>query len=166
LTATVCKPVGLALRLLATTLGIVCLMAATACSSSSSQSEEPSDGGTDSGPPACGLFCNDAAFDGPLWVQVKGELDEVCGSPDGCHGAGVANFGVHPNAEFSDMINVTSTENPPMKRVVPGDPDNSYVFLKLNCNGGIVDACMPLGNPNPATAKLFHDWIEAGAQTQ
>ncbi len=99
-------------------------------------------------------------------MQVKGELDLVCGSPDGCHGAGVANFGVDPNAEFSDMIGVTSTENPPMKRVVPGDPEHSYVFLKLACNGGIIDACMPLGNPNPATAKLFHDWIEAGAQTQ
>lgn len=142
------------------------LVAATACSSSS-PSAEPSDGGTDGsmGEP-CGLFCNDAAFDGPLWVQVKGELDQVCGSPDGCHGAGEANFGIHPGTEFSDMIDVTSTENPPMKRVVPGDPEHSYLYLKVACEGGIVDACMPLGNPNAATAKLFLEWIEAGAPTQ
>ncbi len=162
MTATACRLAGLVLRLAAATIFTV---GATACSSSS-QNATDSDAGAESGGEPCGLICNDAASDAPLWVQVKGELDLVCGSPDGCHGAGVANFGVHPNAEFSDMIDVTSSENPPMKRVVPGDPESSYVYLKLACNGGIIDACMPLGNPNPATAKLFHDWIEAGAQTQ
>jgi len=140
-------------------------LAATACSSSPPNATE-SDAGAEGGGEPCGLICGDAASDAPLWVQVKGELDLVCGSPDGCHGAGQANFGVHPGAEFTDMIDVTSTENPPMKRVVPGDPSNSYVYLKLRCEGGIFGQCMPLGNPNPATAKLFHDWIEAGAQTQ
>lgn len=133
-----------------------------ACSSSSAQLSEGGDASVEAAP-SCGLICNDASFDGPLPVQVKGELDQVCGSPDGCHGAGTGNFGIQINAEFADMINVTSSENPPMKRVLPGDPDNSYVYLKLRCEGGIVGACMPLGNPNPETAKLFHDWIEAGA---
>jgi hypothetical protein len=149
------------LRLLATAVAVGAL---TACSSSSALGSSEADaGGTEAGPPC--LLCSDASFDGPLAVQVKGELDQVCGSPDGCHGAGTGNFGIQINAEFSDMINVTSSENPPMKRVLPGDPDNSYVYLKLRCQGGIVGACMPLGNPNPEIAQLFHDWIEAGAQT-
>ena len=55
-----------------------------------------------------------------------------------------------------------------MKRVLPGDPANSYVYLKLACRGGIVGQCMPLTNPGgrPDLAKLFHDWIEAGAPTK
>jgi len=143
-------------------------MGAGAACSSSPSTDSGSDASTDTGPgETCGLIgCSDAGFDGPLAVQVKGELDQVCGSPDGCHGMGEANFGVHIGSEFTDMINVTSTENPPMKRVVPGDPLNSYVYLKLRCEGGIVDACMPLGEPSPAVAKLFFDWIEAGAPTQ
>jgi hypothetical protein len=165
LTATACRPAGFVLPLAAAAVIVTVGVGATACSSSS-QNATDSDAGAESGGEPCGLICNDAASDAPLWVQVKGELDLVCGSPDGCHGAGVANFGVHPGAEFSDMINVTSSENPPMKRVLPGDPEHSYVYLKLACSGGIIDACMPLGNPNPATAKLFHDWIKAGAQTQ
>jgi hypothetical protein len=147
-------------RLLATSIAVGTLLA---CSSSSAQVSPESDASVDEAGPPC-LICNDASFDGPLPVQIKGELDQVCGSPDGCHGAGTGNFGIQIGSEFSDMINVTSSENPPMKRVLPGDPDNSYVYLKLRCEGGIVGACMPLGNPNPATAKLFHDWIEAGAQ--
>jgi hypothetical protein len=136
-----------------------------ACSSTSSQSSSQPDAGDVEAGPAC-LICNDASFDGPLAIEVRGTLDQVCGSADGCHGAGAGNFGVHIGAEFTDMINVTSSENPPMKRVLPGDPEHSYVYLKLACGGGIVGACMPLGNPQAATAKLFHDWIEAGAATQ
>jgi hypothetical protein len=73
-----------------------------------------------------------------------------------------------PGHEFDSMIDVTSTENPPMKRVLPGDPAQSYVFIKLSCDGGIPDgfSCMPPGAPEPRLARLFHDWIEAGAPTQ
>ncbi len=143
------------------------VVAVTGCSSSSPGDTDSDAGADGSTGETCGLTgCSDAAPDGPLWLQVKGELDQVCGSPDGCHGMGEADFGVHIGSEFTDMINVTSTENPPMKRVLPGDPLNSYVYLKLRCDGGIVDACMPLGNPSPTTAKLFLDWIEAGAPTQ
>jgi hypothetical protein len=55
-----------------------------------------------------------------------------------------------------------------MKRVLPGDPAQSYVFIKLSCDGGIPDgfSCMPPGAPEPRLARLFHDWIEAGAPTQ
>lgn len=146
------------MRLLAASIAVGALVA---CSSSSAQGSPDDDASVEASPPC--LVCNDASFDGPLPVQVKGELDQVCGSADGCHGAGTGNFGIHIGSEFADMINVTSSENPPMKRVLPGDPDNSYVYLKLRCEGGIVGACMPLGNPSPEIAQLFHDWIEAGA---
>ena len=114
------------------------------------------------------LLCRDAAFDGPAYLEVKGTLDQVCGNVDGCHGQGAGTFGVQPGSEFDAMINVTSFENPPINRVAPGDPEDSYVYLKLRCEGGIVGSCMPLTNPGgrPDLAKLFHDWIEAGAPTQ
>jgi hypothetical protein len=164
LTATASRPgvVALSLGLLAIA---VTTGAVTGCSSASAGGSSDAGASADEAGSPC-LLCRDAAFDGPLVVEVRGTLDQVCGSADGCHGSGAGNFGIHIGTEFADMIDVTSSENPPMKRVLPGDPEHSYVYLKLACGGGIVGACMPQGNPSEATAKLFFDWIEAGAPTQ
>jgi hypothetical protein len=112
------------------------------------------------------LFCSDAAGDASVLVQVRGEVDRVCSNMDGCHGSGTGGMTLLPGSEFNAMINVTSFENPPMKRVLPGNPLQSYVYLKLWCDGGISGSCMPRGAPDPKTAELFGQWIEAGAPTQ
>ena len=114
------------------------------------------------------LFCVDATTEASVEVQVRGTIDQICADVDGCHGEGAGGMGLTAGHEFDAMINVTSTENPPMKRVLPGDPAQSYVYIKLACEGGIVEGgCMPLASmPDPGLARLFHDWIEAGAPTQ
>ncbi len=115
----------------------------------------------------CG-FCadDDARPDGPLVLQVKGRIDQICANADGCHGSGQAGLGLSAGDEFAPMIGMRSTERPDMLRVKPGDPLQSYVYLKLWCDGGIDGGCMPLGQtPSPSLAQLFHDWIEAGAPT-
>ncbi|HEY3818236.1 MAG TPA: hypothetical protein VGL81_13745 [Polyangiaceae bacterium] len=123
------------------------------------------DATTDAGV-AC-LVCGDATEDLPLAVAVRGEIDRVCSEADNCHGSGAGGMGLAPTHEFESMIDVTSYENPPMKRVLPGDPAQSYVYLKLACEGGIVGDCMPnYATHSDALARLFHDWIEAGAPTE
>jgi hypothetical protein len=115
------------------------------------------------------LLCSDASFDAPLSVLVQIRIDQICANVDGCHGQGAGGMSLVAGAEFDAMVGVPSTENPPMKRVAPGDPQNSYVFVKLACDGGIPagTACMPLSAGfDPQLVKLFHDWIEAGAPTQ
>ena len=171
MTATACRHGELAFR-----LGLALALTPVGCSSAG---EAPDAGASDSsasdasdasasgeGGGNCLVCGSDAAPDAPLYLRVRGVLDQVCGNTDGCHGGGAGNLGIRPGAEFLDLIGVTSSENPPMKRVAPGDPAHSYAYLKLACDGGIVGACMPLGMPSAATAKLFHDWIEAGAPTQ
>jgi hypothetical protein len=147
-------------------LGVFAALAFPACSSTPAPTGEPRDAGADS--VGC-LFCSDATDDAPLAVQVKGKIDQICGNVDGCHGDFAGHMSVGPGEEFDAMIGVESFENPPMLRVRPGSPLQSYVFLKLWCDGGIPDgeACMPYGSPpDPQLAQLFHDWIEAGAPTQ
>ena len=120
-------------------------------------------GSTDGG--SC-LICQEASFpDVPVALLVQDTLDQICGAADGCHGTSCGQrFPIHEGVEFDAMINVTSYENPPMKRVLPGQPLESYVYLKLRCEGGIVGACMPLSSGfDPSIARIFHDWIEAGA---
>jgi hypothetical protein len=142
---------------------LVLLLAVAACSSPDAPAADAS--AQDDGPPC--LFCSDATDDAPLQVQVKGKIDQICSNADGCHGQGAAGMSLLVGTEFDAMIGVPSSERPPMLRVKPGDPLQSYVFLKLWCDGGIDGGCMPLSTgPSPALAQLFHDWIEAGAPTQ
>jgi hypothetical protein len=137
---------------------------------SSAPSGESADGSTADDGGGCLGFCpTDAGTaDVPLQLQVKGIIDHVCDNAE-CHGLGgpfVANLSFSAGNEFTDIVNVVSTERPTMLRVKPGDPDNSYVFHKLNCDTVIIDACMPLGTDgNVVFAQIFHDWIEAGAPT-
>ncbi len=140
----------------------------TACSSTPSQAPDDASTQTDADDGGVGcLFCNDASIDAPLGVRVKGKIDQICANADGCHGGSAGMMGLGPGNEFAPMIDVTSFENPPMKRVLPFDPAHSYVYLKLACEGGIDGGCMPLGSPtDPALVQLFHDWIEAGAPTE
>jgi hypothetical protein len=118
----------------------------------------------DDGPPC--ITCGDATQDLPPVLRVKEEIDQVCSSVDGCHGAGAGNLALSFGNEFATMINVRSYEVPTMYRVLPFHPEQSYVYLKLACDAGIDGGCMPLGSKlDPQLVQVFHDWIEAGAPT-
>jgi hypothetical protein len=118
----------------------------------------------------CGLFCgDDAPTDVPLAVLVRGVIDQNCSNnAEQCHGMAAGGMLLVPGNEFGAMIDARSTQLPALWRVAPGDPLQSYVYLKLWCDGGIAPdtGCMPASQtPSPALAQLFHDWIEAGAPT-
>jgi hypothetical protein len=141
---------------------ILLLGVLAACSSPGEPAAD--DAGGQEEAPGC-LFCpSDASIDAPLAVQVKGKIDQICANVDGCHGAGAGMMGLALGVEFTPMIDVVSYEMPPMLRVAPGDPEHSYVYKKLACEGGIEGGCMPLSTGfDPKLAALFYDWIEAGA---
>lgn len=125
------------------------------------------DASTDEGGAMCLTCASDVVIDSPPLVRVRGEIDQVCSNADGCHGSGAGNLGMTPGHEFDELINFASSEMPAMKRVAPGDPDHSYVYLKVACEGGIDGACMPLSSGfDPRIKDMFHDWIEAGAPSQ
>jgi hypothetical protein len=121
------------------------------------------DGGSDAGPRFC-LTCDDATSDAPLAVRA-GWILGICAGDD-CHNHGQGRLVIAGVNDFSSLINVLSWEVPSLYRVKPGDPAQSYVYLKMACEGGIVGECMPLGHPYPGLAQVVHDWIEAGAPMQ
>ena len=130
---------------------------ASACSPShASVDSDTTDGG---GSPL--TFPDAAEWDAPLASQVSGILHGCAGAD--CHNAGTGGLTLGSGDDFDALIDVPSQEMPTMLRVLPGDPLRSYVFLKLRCEGGIAGECMPGGVAQPYIARLFHDWIEAGA---
>jgi hypothetical protein len=70
-----------------------------------------------------------------------------------------------PNAH-AQLVNVPSTFNPGAIRVVPGDPENSYLIHKLEGRSGIVGLRMPRSGPPYLTEgqiRVIRRWIENGA---
>jgi hypothetical protein len=82
---------------------------------------------------------------------------------NGCHGgSGGLTLGAQA---FANLVNKPSVGRPNFVRVKPGDPANSYVFMKVTGASGIVGSRMPLGGApmKPADVELLRQWILAGA---
>ena len=85
-----------------------------------------------------------------------------------CHGAtagpGNGNLDLRAGTSYSQLVNVIARgEN--IIRVAPGDPNASYLVIKLEGNQSS-GSRMPRGQPALSSAKiqLIRDWITAGAE--
>jgi hypothetical protein len=83
-----------------------------------------------------------------------------------CHAGGSAPQGLRLDAvnSYAMLVGVSSTEVPSLKRVAPGDPDNSYLVQKIEGHAS-VGARMPLGGPylDANTVAMIRQWITNGA---
>ena len=85
----------------------------------------------------------------------------------GCHSGPTSN--VLPSgmdltsaaASLAALVNVPSIQQAAIMRVLPGDPDNSYLVRKLEANG--VTVMPPTGMLPAAEITAIRDWITAGA---
>ena len=84
----------------------------------------------------------------------------------GCHPPNGGGMDLRAGQTFASIVNVNSSQQPSLKRVKPGDPDNSYLIRKLNGGPGISGDRMPQGGPflTPSELQRIRDWILAGAQ--
>src|SRR5690349_8326311 len=83
-----------------------------------------------------------------------------------CHTGASAPLGFRLDADvaYAMLVNAPSAEVPALKRVAPGNPDQSYVIQKLEGHAA-VGGQMPLGQtPLPqATINVIRQWITNGA---
>lgn len=101
-------------------------------------------------------------------TQLQAEIfGPIC---SGCHnGVGTSLPGVQnltsAAATFKSLVGVPSIEQPSVERVNPGNPDVSYVVLKLEGAPSISGARMPFGGPYLSAAQIaqVESWISAGA---
>jgi hypothetical protein len=84
-----------------------------------------------------------------------------------CHIGAGAPQGLQLDAEHSYalLVGVPSSEESGVLRVKAGDPDHSYLILKLEGASGIVGAQMPFGGPYlpQSTIDVIRQWITDGA---
>jgi hypothetical protein len=81
----------------------------------------------------------------------------------GCHGGSSPqeNLDLSAGNSRNGLVNITSTEDGVMKRVEPGNSEQSWLMKKLNGDGTSV---MPTtGKLSQATIDTIAAWINAGA---
>ncbi len=74
-------------------------------------------------------------------------------------------MGLHLPDSPPNLVNVPSTQVPSVMRVVPGDPEHSYLYWKVTGDPRIDGGRMPLMAPplGATDRELLRGWIEAGA---
>jgi hypothetical protein len=85
-----------------------------------------------------------------------------------CHTGSNAPRGLRLDSEensYAFLVNHASDEVASLMRVLPGNPDASYIVRKLEGASGIVGGRMPLGGPYLTQAQInnVRDWIANGA---
>jgi hypothetical protein len=84
-----------------------------------------------------------------------------------CHAGASAPLGLRLDAAnaYAALINVPSVQVSSLRRVLPGDPTNSYLLQKIEGRAA-VGSRMPLGGPAlpQASIDLVRGWIAAGAR--
>jgi hypothetical protein len=86
-----------------------------------------------------------------------------------CHNAAGQFFAGGMNLEhavaYANLVNVASRGKPGATRVIPNDPESSYLVHKLEGRAGIVGSRMPLNGPYLTDGQIavIRRWIELGA---
>jgi hypothetical protein len=86
-----------------------------------------------------------------------------------CHSGAQAPFGLSlvEGVSYGNLVGVATRQKAGAIRVIPGDPDNSYMVQKLEGAPGIVGARMPFtGGPylTDGQMQIIRRWIELGAR--
>lgn len=110
------------------------------------------------------LGANDTS---PTLSNIQTNVFNTSCAVSGCHRGAGAPLGLDLSAGNArdNLVNVDSREVPDLLRVDPGDPDDSYLVMKIEGAPGIVGARMPRGRPplSDEQIQLIRAWIEAGA---
>lgn len=85
-----------------------------------------------------------------------------------CHNAIGSRFNfldLSPAVSYNNLVNVASRGRPGVTRVLPNNPDSSYLIHKLEGQSTIAGVRMPLGGPFLQTGQIqiIRRWIEIGA---
>ena len=84
----------------------------------------------------------------------------------GCHSGGDPAADLSLEGDFATrIVGVDSGQRPDFKLVDPGNPDESYLLLKVRGDDEIISQQMPPGTPLPAEQmEIIRAWIASGAK--
>ncbi len=128
------------------------------------------DSGPDAGPPDANPFCLEAEDHDDLpWLQ-ENIFTPSCSRFTACHQGRALMAGelsMEDGETHMNLVNVESTLFPEFMRVVPGDPENSYLMIILGQYEGPLTENGTMPYNSPLLCQEMRDaierWIAAGA---
>lgn len=85
-----------------------------------------------------------------------------------CHAGPNAqrNLDLSEGQSRSNLVGIDSETNPAFKLVAPGNPDDSYLVMKLEGDPRIMGQRMPMNMPPLSSEEIgvVREWIAAGAE--
>lgn len=109
-----------------------------------------------------------AGPDGPTFTQIQDNIFTTSCALSGCHTGTFPPQGLNlsEGQAYASLVNVAAQEVQGLLRVKPGDPNNSYLVMKITGAAGIAGGRMPLGRTplSDAQIQMIRDWIENGAE--
>ncbi len=99
-----------------------------------------------------------------LEARVVNLFEQSCARA-GCHAGPVAQMDMFLTSSqyYASTVDVFSTERPDLKRVDPGNPEQSYLLMKVNGSADIVGLQMPMAGETLSQdeIQLLEDWIRS-----
>jgi len=149
------------------------LLVAASCTDLGGAPPDAADAGVDVDPCAAeaGTGPMDAGLDGPSYrIDVESIFTRKC-AMGGCHGTSNPALGMvlAEDVSWSHLVCVPSAAAPSLRRVVPSQPERSYLVNKLDgthLDVGGMGRRMPLGQEPLSVLEmdLITGWIRAGAR--
>ena len=98
-------------------------------------------------------------------LDFEADIQPLFSTCINCHGAnGGGGLDLRPGEAYAQLVNVPTSSLQERPRVDPFDPDNSSLFLAVNCaSPGGPFFSMP-GINDPEARALLRDWINQGAR--
>ena len=102
----------------------------------------------------------------PTLASIQDNVFSIRCAVPGCHGGPTAQQGLRldPGFAYGNLINVASPRDQNLIRVIPGNPDASFIIQKLEGTQTLGDR-MPLFGPYlpQTTIDVIRQWIHDGA---
>lgn len=100
--------------------------------------------------------------------QIQAQIFTPTCAKAGCHASASASDGLVLEAgqAYGNLVGRPATQRSNLARVQPGDPDRSYLILKLRGDPSITGLRMPQDGPPYLTSEQIEGiaaWIRAGA---
>jgi hypothetical protein len=129
------------------------LLISAGCGTVKSPTEPPSDAG------------NGTAL---AFSQIQAQVFTPTCAKAGCHASSSAEAGLVLEAgqAYGNLVGRSSSQRSDLARVQPGDPERSYLILKLRGDPSITGLRMPQDGPPYLTSEQIEGiaaWIRAGA---
>ena len=105
----------------------------------------------------------------PTLSSIQENIFSTSCALSGCHLGGSAPLGLDlsEGRARDNLVDVPSAEVPELMRVEPGNPEDSYLVIKLEGSARLAPGTgrMPLGRSplSPEQIRVVREWIAAGA---